>query len=114
MLALDSQVALSTDLGFQIHAPARDSNPGHGCSLGVVIVVVLLELFRTKRSLSHHSWWRRRWVLAYRTFLWSVPNIYSQGQMLHRILLPVLSPPLRLQPDNPRTSRNCLKRSVIT
>jgi hypothetical protein len=43
--------------------------------MGVLIVVVLPELFRTKRSLSHHSWWRRRWVLAYRTFLWSVPNI---------------------------------------
>jgi ER membrane protein complex subunit 3 len=32
--------------------------------------------------------------------------IYTSGQMLHRILLPALSPSLRLQSDNLRTSTN--------
>ena len=58
-LEIDSQAAVSVDLGFQIHAPAGDTNPRHGCPLGVVAVMVLPELLRTEWSLSHYPWWRR-------------------------------------------------------
>ena len=57
-LEITSQAAVSVDLRFQVHAPARDSNARHGCSLGVVLVMVLPELLRTKWSIPHHSWRR--------------------------------------------------------
>lgn len=55
---IDSQATVSADLGFQVHASARDSNTGHGRPLGVITVMVLPELLRTKWPLSHHFGWR--------------------------------------------------------
>jgi hypothetical protein len=61
---IDSQVAVPANLGFQVHAAARDSNSRHGCPLGVVTIMVLPELLWTEWPLSHHPGWRRRWVLT--------------------------------------------------